>query len=178
MKILSKLTLGLALMLGLGIGSTFAQSATAPATMEIQTALDIQLDGTLDAIDFGTVSATTPGVVFLDPKGSANVNTGAQTNVALFNVTGSAGAAVVFTFDPTVTLTNGTPAQDITMTSKVIGADVVGNRASAADLTSTAVNLQSTSGTYFVWVGGELPQLANQTTGTYTGTFNIAVAYN
>lgn len=182
MKTISKITLSLAVMLGLGIGCSYAQSATSPATMEIKTALTIDRE-TNTEIDFGTISATTPGAIVLNAKeASANQNTGANTNVARFNVAGAPGAAVVFTYDATVNMTNGTPANDITMTPMVVGANVSTARATAIDVNpagvATAVNLESTAGTYFIWVGGTVGQLTNKTTGTYAGTFNIAVDYN
>lgn len=189
MKTVSKITLSLALMLGLGIGSSYAQSATSPASLEIKTALTIALE-TGTEIDFGVLSATTPGIVRLDPNAAANnTNTGAATKVAQFNVTGGQGAGVVFTFDPTVTLTAtagaaltagpGSTALTMTMTPLVVGDDALADRSTAAALTTTAVNLSSAAtGLYYVWVGGTVPQLTGATTGEYAGTFNIAVDYN
>lgn len=189
MKTISKITLSLAVMLGLGIGSSYAQSATSPASLEIKTALTIDLEAGTE-IDFGILSATTPGIVKLDPNATANnTNTGATTKVAQFNVTGAQGAAVVFTFDPTVTLTAtsgaaltagaGSTALTMTMTPLVVGDDTLADKANALALTSTAVNLSSAAtGLYYVWVGGTVPQLTGAATGEFAGTFNIAVDYN
>ena len=181
MKNVSKITLSLALMLGLGIASAHAQSATSDAKLEIKTALTITKE-TGTEINFGTLSAVTPGTddIVLDANAAAdNINTGATTNVARFNVSGQAGANVVFTYDASVTLTNGTPANDITMTPLVVGAADSTARSTAAEVTATAVPLEATAGTYFVWVGGEILRFATaKATGTYTGTFNIAVDYN
>jgi len=193
MKITSKITLALAMMLGLGIGSSYAQSATAPATMEIQTALAIVLE-TGSTIDFGNVSATTPGAVFLDPKGLANVSTGATTDVAQFNVTGGANAGITVTYDPTVAMTatsgsaltsNGGGAAILTLTPSVVGAQLVGGQNTAAAIgigpagTVTLAPVgDANAGKYFIWVGGTIPPLTTQATGEYAGTFNIAVAYN
>lgn len=191
MKSLTKITLALAIMLGLGIGSSYAQSATAPATMEIQTALAIVLEP-LSTIDFGNVSATTPGAVFLDPNGLANVSTGATTDVAQFNVTGGDGAGITVTYDATVAMTatsgaaltsNAGGAAILTLTPSVVGDQLLANQGSAAAIAAAGtVNLapggDGNAGKYFIWVGGTIPQLTTQETGAYAGTFNIAVAYN
>lgn len=186
MNKLTKITLGLALMLGLGIGSSYAQTATSPATMEIQTALAIVLESG-STIDFGNVSATTPGAVFLDPKGLANVSTGAATDVAQFNVTGGASAGITVTYDATVALTAtsgaaltsnaGGPAI-LTLTPSVVGDAAVANQSTATAVATAGTVTLGSVGTYFLWVGGTVPQLTTQAIGEYAGTFNIAVAYN
>ncbi len=187
MKKLLKITLGLALMLGFGISSGFAQVATtSPAKMEILKALTIALEAGTE-INFGNVSAITPGEIKLDANDAANnTNTGVITNVAQFNINGQENTEVIFAYDATVTLENqATAGVTVTMTPDVVGAQLAGNRATATDVAngvSSTVKtiLEPTAGTYFIWVGGTIPQLTapGQATGEYLGTFNISVEYN
>ena len=75
------------------VSTSYAQkAATAPASAEILQDLTITLDGTLNAINFGRVSSTTPGAIVLDANTAAsNVNTGTVTNVAQFDLGGANG---------------------------------------------------------------------------------------
>jgi hypothetical protein len=161
-----------------GVASTsYAQkAATAPASAEILQDLVISLDGTLNAINFGRVSSTTPGAVVLKANSAAaNINTGTVTNVAQFDLGGADGGVTVF-YDPTVTLTSG-GGLTITMTPEVIGSAVEANRATAVPVASGSTVTLVTNA-YFLWVGGSLPALTNQGVGTYSGTFNISAEYN
>ena len=159
------------------VSTSYAQkAATAPATAEILQDLTIVLDGTLNAINFGRVSSTTPGPVVLDANNAAdNVNTGSVTNVAQFNLGGANGPVTVF-YDPTVTLGDG-GGNSIIVTTEVIGNAVVTNRATATPLLSgNTVTLAAN--VFYLWIGGSFPALTNQVTGTYSGTFNISAEYN
>ena len=154
----------------------FAQkAATATATAEILQDLTITLDGTLNAINFGRVSSSTPGIIRLDPNADANnLNTGSVTNVARFDLAGANGGATVF-YDANVTMTSG--PDNIVMTPLVVGNASTANRAIAAAVASgSTVTLASNA--FFLWIGGTLPQLTAQPVGTYIGTFNISVEYN
>lgn len=158
-------------------GTSFAQkAATAPATAEILQDLVITLDGTLNSINFGRVSSTTPGPVVLDANtANDNVNTGSVTNVAQFNLSGANGPVSIF-YDPTVSLSDG-GGNSITVTTEVIGNPIVTNRASAIPvLSGSTVNLALN--VFYLWIGGSFPALTNQVTGTYSGTFNISAEYN
>jgi len=160
-----------------GVASTsYAQkAATAPASAEILQDLVITLDGTLNAINFGRVSSTTPGSVVLDANTAANnINTGTVTNVAQFGLAGANGGVSVF-YDPTVTLTSG--ANTMTMTTQVVGNASAANRAIAVPVpSSSTVTLAANA--FVLWIGGSIPALAAQAVGTYTGTFNISAEYN
>jgi hypothetical protein len=159
------------------VSTSYAQkAATAPASAEILQDLTITLDGTLNAINFGRVSSTTPGAIVLDANTAAsNVNTGTVTNVALFELGGANGGVTVF-YDPTVTLTSG-GGLTIVMTPEVIGDAVETNRATAIPVASgSTVTLADNA--FFIWVGGALPALTAQGVGTYSGTFNISAEYN
>lgn len=116
----SILTLGLAA--GLGFAANAQKTATANATANVLADLTIDLDGTQNAIAFGTLSASTPGAVVLEANGTANANTGSVTNVARFDLAG-ANAGVTVSYDATVTLSNSDPTPaTMTMTPDVKGA--------------------------------------------------------
>jgi uncharacterized protein (UPF0333 family) len=154
----------------------FAQkTATANAAAEVLQDLEINLDATLNEINFGRISATTPGAVILDANDAANnQNTGSITNVARFQLVGANGGVTVF-YDGTVILNSG--PDNITMTTQVVGDSNVANRLSAVAVASgSTVTLASNA--YYLWIGGSLPTLTGQETGNYTGTFNISAEYN
>jgi hypothetical protein len=186
MKKIFKSVLTLGLVAGLGFAANAQKTSTAPASATILADLTITLDGTQNEIAFGNVSATTPGAVVLDANGATgNANTGTTTNVARFDLAGAA-SAVTIAYDATVTLTNGTPAEDMTMTPEVVGAVTNDLQATAlvvvSGTTRTLVDDPATTlavdPVYFLWVGGTIPALATQAPGIYAGTFNINVEYN
>lgn len=115
MKTTIKSILTLALVMGLGIMANAQKTSSAPASATVLADLTITLDGTQNEIAFGTLSASTPAAVVLDANGTANANTGTVINVARFDLAGN-NSAVTVNYVPTVTLTNGTPADDMTMT--------------------------------------------------------------
>lgn len=186
MKTIFKSILTLGMVAGLGLAANAQKTASATASAEVLANLTITLDGTQDEIAFGTLSASTTGAVVLDANGSTNANTGTVVNVARFNLAGAA-ASVTVSYDATVTLSNGgsTPAT-MTMTPEVVGAALSTAQAAATAVASgSQVTLADNPDTtpafdpvYFLWVGGTIPALTGQATGTYTGTFNIDVEYN
>lgn len=176
MKTIFKSVLTLCLAAGLGIVANAQKTATAPASATILADLTIALDGTQNEIAFGNISATTPGAIVLDANGTTNANTGSVTNVAKFDLAG-ADAAVTVSYDATVTLTEPLGPTTLVMTPEVVGAELDTDQGTATAVGSgTTVTLAS--GVYFLWVGGTIPALTAQATGTYTGTFNIDVEYN
>jgi hypothetical protein len=177
MKTIFKSVLALGLVAGLTFTANAQKATTAPASATILADLTITLDGTQNEIEFGNVSANTPGAVVLDANGTNNDNTGTVTNVARFNLTGASSAISVY-YDATVTLTEtlvGTAS--IIMTPEVVGAATVAGRSAAGAIPSSGT-VSLVDNAYYIWVGGTLPTMVNKTTGTYTGTFNISVEYN
>lgn len=177
MKTILKSVLTLGLVVGLGFAANAQKTATAPASATVLADLTITLDATQNEIDFGNLSATTPGAIVLDANGITNANTGSVTNVARFDL-GGANSAVTVSYDPIVTLSNTDP----TPATMTMSPEVVGSAASANQETATAVASGSTvtlvANEYFLWVGGTIPVLTNQATGTYAGIFNISIEYN
>lgn len=144
-----------------------AATATAQADAVILQSLTVTLDGTEDALDFGTIAlnGTTGGTVVLTP---ANVRTCAAaltcvgtTETPNFDIQGSANRPVSISFaTPTISLTGpGTP-MTVALTS------------SAASVTLGATG----AGTFNV--GGTLTVGNNQAAGAYTGTVNVVVIYS
>jgi hypothetical protein len=188
MKTIFKSILTLGLAAGLGFAANAQKTSSAPASASVLANLTITLDGTQDEIAFGTLSATTPGAVVLDANGATNANTGTVINVARFDLAGAA-AAVTVSYDATVIITNlptdPVPGSTMTITPEVVGAALSTAQATALGVGSgSQVTLADDPGTagdapvYFLWVGGTIPALSSQPTGTYTGTFNIDVEYN
>lgn len=174
-----------ALLVGLGSTAFAQKTATAPATASILSDLTITLDATQNAINFGTVSASTPGEIVLDANGTANAHTGTVTNVARFDLAGAAAAEVTVGYDATVTLTETVDGvATMVMTPEVVGAATDALQASAEAITiaepgiNLVLNAVSEVGEYFIWVGGSIPQLSGKATGIYSGVFNINVEYN
>lgn len=177
MKTTIKSILTLALVMGLGIMSHAQKTATAPSSATVLSDLTISLDGTLNEIAFGNLSASTPAGIVLDANGTANANTGSVTNVAKFDLAG-ADSQVTVNYDATVTLTENIGGlATMVMTPEVVGAALASGQAAAAAVPSLST-VTLASGVYFLWVGGTIPALATQATGTYNGTFNIDVEYN
>lgn len=177
MKKIFKSVLTLGLVAGLGFAANAQKTATATASATILADLSITLDVTQDEIAFGNVSASTPGAIVLDANGTDNANTGSVTNVARFDLAG-ADVSVTVIYDATVTLTNSEPtAETLTMTPEVVGDADSAEQAGAASVPSND-QVTLVDNAYFLWVGGTIPALTNQATGTYSGTFNISVEYN
>lgn len=173
--------LPLFVVLGL-VGSAQAQvPATATASAEIAAALT--LTKTAD-IDFGTVSATTPGLVQLDPTDvTASTNVGTNRALGEFTVSAEVSAAIDLTFDSQVTLTDAS-SNTLILLAEVAGAETISDTFTSLGSTGTAQFTTSSSGAYVLRVGGILSQsttpgnLSGVTTGSYSGTFSASIIYN
>jgi hypothetical protein len=176
-----KSILSLTLLFFITISMSYGQAITSTARAEVLADLTIELEaGT--AIDFGILPTNTPGEIRLDPNSfTNNVSVNPVTaNVARFNILGQEDATINVTYDATVALGGqADPTNSITMTSIVIGDTQVANQETAAIIAPNgAVTLSNPDGEFYIWVGGTLPQFANQAADVYEGVFNISVAYN
>jgi len=168
-----------ALLLILIEGNSFAQTqanATVNASATILAALTITKN--TDVV-FGNVGATTPGPVYLDPKGLAASNyIGTSAAVGTFTIAAASTQSIHLGWPATVQLTAG--ANHLTYTLKVNGF-TASTQASSTTLSLTGgycdVTTSATGG-YFLWVGGDIGTLTTQATGAYTGTANFTVEYN
>jgi hypothetical protein len=120
------------------------------------------------ALNFGLIiPAAAASIVVIDPATNYRTSetatlVGAGFSRGVFNVTGSNALPFTVTRAATATLTNGTSAQDMTVT--LSGA--------------TTGTLSGGYATFFV--GGSLAvgALASQPAGQYTGTYSLTVAYD
>ena len=129
------------------------------------------------ALHFGTMTIpTSPATVVLTSGGLRTIGLGtgnitllAQApvaKVAAYTVAGSADATYVIALPYSTTITNGTPADDMTV-------DVF---TSSKGVTNIGT-LNGAGGDSFT-VGATLNLASGQPGALYTGTFNITVAYN
>ena len=150
------------------------ESATVAASATVTTQLTITKNVDMN---FGNISGTTDGPVKIDPKGSAHGYVGATVAVGKLTISAANSTSIKVIWPATIDLSNGTPADDMTLTLDVNGytTDVP---ASSTDLTTPADVTTSGSGAYFIYVGGSLGALSSQTAGTYTGSALFEVEYN
>lgn len=148
------------------------QSATAGVTTTVQTALSISKS---QDIKFGNIGATSNPV--LDPTGATNTDVGSTAQVGIFDISGANSGTVYVNYDGTVTLSDGTPADDITFTTNVTGDASSSNQSSSTAVSSGSTVSLSSGGAYTLWVGGNLGTLSSQASGSYTGTFHVNVYY-
>ena len=144
----------IALIAGVAQADTTAQG-DASATVIAPISVTAQ-----DALQFGKlVSGGTDGTITDGGTAAGGVTAVASTRSAgTFGVLGEANQAYTPTVDPTATLSNG----PVNLT---------------ADLTHTQAANLSAGGTDTITVHGTLHVPANTAAGTYTGTYNVAVAY-
>lgn len=164
-----KKTLIIAALVASGFGATTAQAADAQADATVKIIRPLTVVNN-QKLDFGVViPGTTGGTVTVSNAGvrsecSAGTCTKATT-AATFTATGTAGELVNVTWDPTVTLSNGTQSMLVTLDA---------NTGTQLTLAGTA----STGGTANYAIGGKLVVAANQAEGTYAGKFKSTVNYN
>jgi hypothetical protein len=145
--------------------AAFAQSPTASANATAEILSPIALAKNSDLV-FGSITPTgTAGTVSLSAAGSrtpTNVTLASGAfNAASFTATGTGSQTFTITPDSSATL-NGTPSGTMTV-------DTFTTSAGAGTLAS---------GTQTFTLGGTLHVGANQAAGSYTGSFNVTVAYN
>jgi hypothetical protein len=141
-------------------------------------------------VQFGNLSATTPGHVFLSPTGSGHTNTGVSTSVGKFTVEGSTSGSVKVSWPANIVLNSSIGSNtliynlqvngngsDLASGSTILGTGGLGV-AATADVTLVA-------GKYYLYVGGKVGGTAGsaanlnaQATGVYTGIANFRVEYN
>ena len=155
-----------------------------------QTGLGANQNITASAVVYLPLSITNPvnfsfGNVMLGGNPIVNPKTGVATSVISgssvggLKVAGSSGSQVLFTWASQIDLANGT--NHMKYTPDVYGGATQG---ASVKLTSGATAVTLTGGNSQVWVGGKLFASdgtsvvpISQTSGTYTGTLNLAVDY-
>mgnify|MGYP000043073669 CR=1 FL=1 len=141
-------------------------------------------------VQFGNLSATTPGHVFLSPTGSGHTNTGVSTSVGKFTVEGAATGSVKVSWPANLVLNSSVGSNtliynlqvngsgsDLASASTILGTGGLGV-ASTADITLVA-------GKYYLYIGGKVGGTAGspanlnaQAAGVYSGIANFKVEYN
>jgi len=146
----------------------YAAQATSSATAEVMTPISISNTA---ALRFGKFSALTGGTVVISAAGTRSA-TGAvvlsSTNAggaASFDVSGDNNATYAITLPDNATLTHGTDGSQ-TMS--------IGTFTSNPSGTGTL----SAGGSQTLTVGATLTVGNAQTTGSYSGTFDVSVEYN
>jgi hypothetical protein len=161
-----------ALVAGLALSATgaFAQSsATASANATARIIAPITLAQVTD-LNFADVVSAAAGTVVLPPVGARSFTGGATAGSA----TGVAAASFTVGGQASATYAITLPAGTITITSGAGDIMTVGTFTSSPSGTGTL----SGTGSQTLLVGGTLNVGASQPQGTYTGTFNVTVAYN
>jgi hypothetical protein len=145
-------------------------SSSADVRATVATSLALTRSGTTD---FGYFE-NHAHVEIINPAGPAPGQSTAQ-----FMASGTAGASVLVSFDPTVTLCAATVCSlgTMTFTPNLASSPTNNQAASTANLPNDGTVQLSESGLRFFWLGGSLIVNANQKTGAYSGTFSMSITY-
>ncbi len=154
-------------------GAAEAQSATANATSSATLLRPVSVSSTSN-LSFGRIvlpSAGT-GVVSVgtasdsvSASSGASALSGATTSRAAFSISGEGGQAVSVSVPASVVMTNAASGSiTVTLTSSVAGSTTLSGTLGAA-------------GTATFFVGGSFNASSTTSTGAYSGTFAVTVAY-
>jgi len=137
-------------------------SATILEHLTLVKNVDLVFGGIITDTDGGTVviAATETGTVSYNNLPS---QLSASTSSSKFTASGQSNALFAITLPSTTTITNGTPADDMT----------IGSYVSSVGLT----HVQLTGGVKEFYVGATLTIGAQQPAGLYTGSFPVTVTY-
>lgn len=151
--------------------------ADVAATLGIQSVEDVM---------FGQVGATTPGVVYLDPKGIVNNYVGVSAQVGTLHITGENTASIQLSWNPNISMLNA-GSLSMNYIPKVFGSpnNVQSGATELVMVGGRVTIVTSATGHFYLWVGGALggtgttaSALSNQAAGDYMGTVTFAVVYN
>lgn len=167
----------LVLLLAGHIDRTAAQvreEAEISVSANVLTDLTIALNG--DA-DFGNISATTAGDVFLDPQGTESSYVGATAVAGKLTISGKPSQSVRIGWPASITLVGA--EDDLTLTFAVSG-NVSEDQSGSVDLIADGgfVTVDIGMEQFYIWIGGSLGKLTAQAAGNYTGTAFFTVEYN
>jgi len=158
--------LGLVLAAALCAGDALAATATSNVSASIVPAISITKTADMEFAD--VIASGSTGTVVLSAAGSRSATGGAT----LGNGTGTAAASFTVSGDPSSTYSISLPASaTITSTPNTM---TVNTFTSSPSGTGTIGG----GGTQTLTVGATLQVGASQAQGTYTGTFDVTVAYN
>lgn len=167
-----------AALAGFGIAAQ-AVEGTASATAGVITPISITKAADLNFGKFargagGSVTVSTSGA--RTASGTVLSTIGSAPTAARFNVGGDNNASYAITYPDTTTITLSDTA---TPTPNTMSMALVSDLSGAGAVTGTvASGTLSATGAQSIYVGGVLTVNAAQATGTYTGSFRVAVQYN
>jgi hypothetical protein len=167
-----KMAAAAALLAFASASTAFAQSDTGSGTITILRPVTVTKDADLA---FGTVTrpASGSGLVTVATTGARTVaagivEVGAGTTAAQFTIDGEGGQSVSITVDANFNMSQGGTDLAVTTSNNLPGG-----------LTTQALSGSlGSAGALVVLVGGEVTLADTTPTGTYTGTFTVAAAYN
>jgi hypothetical protein len=154
-------------------GAALAQSDTGSGTITILRPVTVTKDadlefGTVTRPPSGTANVTIAAATGARTVGAGIVEVGATNQQAQFTIDGEGGQSVSITIDASFLMSQG--GDDLTVTTN--------NDLAGGLTTQTLSNTLGSAGDLVVQVGGEVTLADTTTTGTYTGTFTVAAAYN
>lgn len=185
MKNLIKLTL---LILGLSgwMLNSYAQSTESVEVGVLTTVLNELTLTKSTNVNFGRLSATTSGIVFLDPQETNHNFVGTNANIGKVIISGAYSQSIKISWPTSVTLSDdGSPANTLVWNTQVNGNNT-DESSTSTELTDGGDNVTtSNTGNYYLFIGGQLggiagtpAALSQQQTGSYSGTANFTVEYN
>ncbi len=129
-------------------------------------------------LDFGNISGTTTGEVFLDPQGAESAYVGATATAGEIEIGGEGAVSIRIGWPESISLLDNF-GNDLTFNLAVSG-NGINDQSSSNDLDLTGeysnVNLEDNA--FYLWVGGSLGQMSAVTPGAYAGNAIFTVEYN
>lgn len=157
-------------------------STTVNASATVLTALSF---GTITPVLFGNISATTTGVVYLDPKNAASNYVGVSAANGVVPITGAISTSIRLTWPVNIDLVSGSNHLNYVL---AVNGYESNDKVSSGLLTLTGAYKDVTTaadGKYFLFIGGSLGgtgtspvALSTQAAGTYSGDATFTVEYN
>jgi hypothetical protein len=158
-----------------GVNAQPHESATITVNATVLSALSI---ADINDANFGNISATTTGDIFLDPQGSENSYVGATATAGQLSICGNETESILVGWPVSILLSDGA-GNDITFTLAVSGLDT-NSQSESTDLFLEGgyLTLTLVENHFYLWVGGSLGVLNGATAGEYSGTADFTVEYN
>jgi len=132
----------------------------------------------INDVNFGNISSTTTGEVFLDPQGTESSFVGVSATAGHLKISGDGDQSVRVGWPATVELMD---AQGNTMTCTLaVSGNGSENQSTSSDLILEGdyCTLGLNANYFYLLIGGSLGTLNTETTGSYTGTAIFTVEYN
>lgn len=150
---------------------------------DVATLLEIQMG---EDVMFGTVGASTPGIVYLDPKGINNNYVGVSAQVGSLIIHAANNSSIQLSWAPNISMEDES-AHTLNFVPKVYGSqsNVQSGSTELVPVGGKATIGTNATGSYYIWVGGSIggtgttpAPLFAQTVGSYLGILTFSVVYN